>query len=881
MIPFYLDVDGATHQTNFNTNYAANLRLVALTMRDDNGTARYSAAWVPNDGRAWEACHGFDEVHLLQFFNTWQARGFELKVLTSTETLFGAVMEQTQSGTRFAYDLTDGPTSTSGAAAPTWATAPGAVTADGTTGLTWTLVSSGSPAAWGTAKAYPAKALVIDANGCFQQATTAGTSGTVAPAWATARGATTVDGNTGLTWMLVSFGQPEQWSEDEYYARGELVTDANGNLQQAATAATLSNAVYENQQPISNLAPRAFAIYGATGASRRYAVVFEPCPENWAIRLWDTDDVATGVTRAFFEDLRYRPTLLTYAPEGYLVGVFRDDSIGANNWTASNALSPSALGATYASFAGRGLWPLSLSVNPMNDTFACVMVTTEASLPRQWSVSGADIADLSGTLDPLMRALMQSPRWPAVNHPRVVAVAIAYQQRLVFAKAYTWAEATYPLAQPTSLFRMASCSKPITSIAIGRLIQDGLLADTDTVSMIGLNPTPAGGAFPDGFDSITVDELRTHRSGLQPVNTDDATIAAAYGHPTPISIYESVAYSMTNATISAGFPSSTTLQVMYQNCNYQLLGLIVRTATGGLYTDYVRKSIFDPLGLTRPYVGASLHSQRDTLELQHHSSYPSSVGLNRVTPDPPYVGGGYGTGDAENYEGFEDWAISPVDYVAILRAVNVANLGNYPVLNAANIATMFTKIDPTGAHDDFTLGGLFWEATPAGVTMFAHDGSWSIGGLNIASWVISRSDGVSAAVFMNVDDPGPLGDFVWGGGWDQLQSILDRTNWASGGDLFPAFGIPALLAIQNTPGLPEGTIGTPYDAAITATGGVPPYKFAVSDGLLPRGLTLDPVSGAISGTPTRPRGTANFTIGATDSSPAVQAATATLSIKIV
>ncbi|MDE3198037.1 MAG: putative Ig domain-containing protein, partial [Acidobacteriota bacterium] len=51
---------------------------------------------------------------------------------------------------------------------------------------------------------------------------------------------------------------------------------------------------------------------------------------------------------------------------------------------------------------------------------------------------------------------------------------------------------------------------------------------------------------------------------------------------------------------------------------------------------------------------------------------------------------------------------------------------------------------------------------------------------------------------------------------------------------------------------------------ISATGGIPPYTFSVTDGTLPPGLNLDP-SGMLSGTPTS-SGNYTFTVTATDSS---------------
>ena len=64
--------------------------------------------------------------------------------------------------------------------------------------------------------------------------------------------------------------------------------------------------------------------------------------------------------------------------------------------------------------------------------------------------------------------------------------------------------------------------------------------------------------------------------------------------------------------------------------------------------------------------------------------------------------------------------------------------------------------------------------------------------------------------------------------------------------------------------LPNGTQGAPYTQTVTATGGTGPYRFRLFAGALPPGLTLDPNTGIISGTPTT-SGPANFTIEATDS----------------
>lgn len=64
--------------------------------------------------------------------------------------------------------------------------------------------------------------------------------------------------------------------------------------------------------------------------------------------------------------------------------------------------------------------------------------------------------------------------------------------------------------------------------------------------------------------------------------------------------------------------------------------------------------------------------------------------------------------------------------------------------------------------------------------------------------------------------------------------------------------------------LPSGVVGIPYSRTITASGATASSTFIVTDGALPNGLTLNPVTGVLSGTPTTV-GTFTFTISATSS----------------
>jgi hypothetical protein len=67
----------------------------------------------------------------------------------------------------------------------------------------------------------------------------------------------------------------------------------------------------------------------------------------------------------------------------------------------------------------------------------------------------------------------------------------------------------------------------------------------------------------------------------------------------------------------------------------------------------------------------------------------------------------------------------------------------------------------------------------------------------------------------------------------------------------------------TTASLPDATKDAFYASAVTAVDGIPPLAWSVSSGSLPAGLTLNPNTGLISGTPTT-AGTATFTVRVAD-----------------
>ena len=88
----------------------------------------------------------------------------------------------------------------------------------------------------------------------------------------------------------------------------------------------------------------------------------------------------------------------------------------------------------------------------------------------------------------------------------------------------------------------------------------------------------------------------------------------------------------------------------------------------------------------------------------------------------------------------------------------------------------------------------------------------------------------------------------------------------------------APVAITTTT-LPDGYRLSAYSATLTVSGGQAPLRWSVTSGLLPPGLTLNPATGAIGGTPSK-RGTWSFTVQVVDSAAPATSSSTALSIRI-
>jgi hypothetical protein len=179
--------------------------------------------------------------------------------------------------------------------------------------------------------------------------------------------------------------------------------------------------------------------------------------------------------------------------------------------------------------------------------------------------------------------------------------------------------------------------------------------------------------------------------------------------------------------------------------------------------------------------------------------------------------------------------------------------------------------------------GITQNPLPAGILNTAYSSTvQATGGVTPYTWAISVGT-LPAGLSLNTSTGAITGTPTTSGTSNFTVKVTDSTK-PTGLTATAAMSITinAPLAITTTT-LPGGTVGSPYNGAVNATGGVGPYTWKLVSGSLPNPLSFNFGTGnslSITGTPST-AGTSTFTVSITDSEPTpVTVNSGTLSITI-
>jgi len=356
------------------------------------------------------------------------------------------------------------------------------------------------------------------------------------------------------------------------------------------------------------------------------------------------------------------------------------------------------------------------------------------------------------------------------------AVAVLRDGKLLYARGFGYAdvEAGTPV-QPDALFRIASVSKPITAVAVMKLVEEGRLGLDDRVAPFIAHLTPAPGATVDPrWEQITIRHLLTHtggwdrnkpHGGFDPIDRP-AVAAAAVNAPAPASGETLVRY-------MKGMPLDFTPgeRFVYSNFGYIVLGRVIERVSGMPYRDFVRARVLGPVGASRTQQGRS--RLRDALpeEVRYYMPWQPGLGMTAMSPSVfpgegvvPFNYGGFHleAGDASGA-----WVSSTIDLLRFLSGVD--GRPERPDILSAGLVAEMTGSGPTVC----TSGACYWSS---GWLVRPSQGgaTWSHGGTlpGTTAMLVRTHHGFSLVGLFNARSPtADLEGELYGALWNALSGV--------------------------------------------------------------------------------------------------------------
>jgi len=179
-----------------------------------------------------------------------------------------------------------------------------------------------------------------------------------------------------------------------------------------------------------------------------------------------------------------------------------------------------------------------------------------------------------------MQAQLQAP---------AVSVALGFMNKIVWAEALGYSDLDNNiLASTETTFRIGSVSKAVTSVALGKLLEQGIVSLDNTV-----------GQYLAYFDSpqITIRQLASHMSGIRNYGTCFCfPIWEYYNNDSYNSVEQSVAVFNGDALL---FEPGSMFE--YSSYNYTLLSGVMEEAYGKDFLSLMASEVFEPLAMTHTF----------------------------------------------------------------------------------------------------------------------------------------------------------------------------------------------------------------------------------------------------------------------------------------
>lgn len=287
-------------------------------------------------------------------------------------------------------------------------------------------------------------------------------------------------------------------------------------------------------------------------------------------------------------------------------------------------------------------------------------------------------------------------------------LTIAKNGKIIYSRGYGYADINSQAAMPPdALFRIASISKALTSVAVLKLCEQGKLTlDTKMMPLLKIN-TGEEHLDPELFQ-VNVRELLNCSGGWDrklsgdPMFEEVARKAAAECSPTLRPTSDSIIQYWLRRRLD--FIPNT--HFAYSNFGYALLGKVIQKASGQPYEQYIRKEILEPLGLHSMRLGKTVELAPGEAtyypfpgQEENDSLYPNFRGKVPLPYGGDFV--------LEAMSADAGWLSNSEDLVRFASAV--AGEGSKPVLAEKWRAQMFERPNLPEWKDKKLYFGMGWE----------------------------------------------------------------------------------------------------------------------------------------------------------------------------
>ena len=288
-----------------------------------------------------------------------------------------------------------------------------------------------------------------------------------------------------------------------------------------------------------------------------------------------------------------------------------------------------------------------------------------------------------GQCDAQMQTFLANYQIPGATY------AITKNGKLIYMRAFGTADrAGTELTQPYHMFRIASISKPITSIAIMKLIENGQLSLDDKPfgpgGILHVDPYFANANVTDTrVYNITIRNLLEHTAGWNrylPMSPNPLPpypwgfglsdpidfplhVTHTLGEPNPVS-----RRSMVKFLLQKGLDFTPGTSYQYSNIGFLVLGEVIEKKSGLTYENYVKQNILAPLGIYDIRLGKNLLADKLEREGEYITNPTftslSAYGTGQMVPLE------YGAVSVEAMDAHGGWISTSRDLLRLLTAVD-------------------------------------------------------------------------------------------------------------------------------------------------------------------------------------------------------------------